>query len=213
MPIEIYAEILKSSCYQKVISKQLNFYNSQHFYHYCMILPITKNELAKYLLTNPRTIVFFKKIGSSIICYHYQYSDHYDCGISEYSIDIKDNTITTNKIGYPIFNFDMMKENNYNFDLLTIYNIVKSRPFSYFNYKKYIENEMIKYCEFTNDLDLYSVFNTCQINCYFYVNIQLLSKSFKGTLIPGIIFRLQKKVIIWNKRILLYYLAQIIFKN
>lgn len=61
MPIEIYAEILKSSCYQKVISKQLNFYNNQHFYDYCMSLPITKYELSNYLFTKPRTIVFFKK--------------------------------------------------------------------------------------------------------------------------------------------------------
>lgn len=107
----------------------------------------------------------------------------------------------------------MMKENNYHFDLLTIYNIVKFRPFSYFNYRKYIENELMRHCQFTNDLDIYSILNTCHINNYLYVNIQLLSKSFKSTLIPLIMYHLITEALMILNYLLLYYHVQIIFKN
>ncbi len=172
LPIEIQAEILKCSIYQRCIKKSLNQYNLSLFRDNIGNRPVSKKEFLNYFnqykpdyfIFQKNSIDVLRKINEGYSCYClnlWSFCDELTLFITKYSVD----------------NIEIMirQMDDIYYDLFTTFRIIENRKL---NDKEYVLNQFIHYSNIPDITNIKSlnVFG----NAYLYVdiNLKILDNSF-----------------------------------
>lgn len=172
LPLEIQAEILKLSNYQRCIKKSLNQYNLSLFRENIGNRPISKKEFLNYFNQyKPDNFIIFQNNSVDVFrkmndCYNLYCLDLWDCRVQLTLVNSK----------YIVHNMEILirQMGDIYYDLFTTFHIIENRNID----KEYILNQFMNYSTIPDITNIESlrVFG----NAYLYVdmNLKMLDTSF-----------------------------------
>ncbi len=173
LPIEIQAEILKCSIYQRCIKKSLNQYNLSLFCDNIGTRPVSKKEFLNYFNQyKPDYFIIFQKNSIDVFS---KMKKSYNC----HCLDLwscRDNlTIVHGKYRVNHIELRIHQMDNIYYDLFTTFNIVQRRNI---NHKEYILNQIVHYSAVPDITNIESLRIFGDAYLYVDINLKILDNSF-----------------------------------